>query len=422
MLQDDWDRENEGDFIGAASTATKASVALMLRHTSGVLCAPLTPARASALRLPLMVPDNEDPFRTAFTVTVDYRYGTSTGISAADRACTLRAMASPQLLPDDFSRPGHVFPLLARPGGVLVRGGHTEAGVDLVRLAGLPDVAYLSEVYDHASGDMTRLDALAPLAVSLGLPLISIADLQAYRYRRETLVRAESAAAGSPARAFRSLYDPDAWYAVDEEGREAGGAVEVRVVFADDGAGGGLLSLKAAEEVRRLTITAHGPYRENVRGKASSNLATMPADKGATVEGASSVASAELTHVVIAGAGAVEAPRKPAGDGWPASAYSSVYPPCSGGESAGRVVSDRASAELAQVVTAVLRSAAPQAMFRGATLEGAASVVAAAVADEEDAVLAARQRDSWPAVVLVAGASQPLPRLWEFGVTVIRVE
>ena len=187
-MQDDLDRENEGDFIGAASTATAASVALMLRHCTGVVCAPLTPECARNFALPLMVPNNEDPFRTAFTVSVDLRGGTTTGISATDRAATIRALSEAGRTPKDFSRPGHVFPLLARSGGVLERAGHTEAGVDLCRLAGLSPVAYQCEVCDHETFEMTRLPGLMELARQLSLPLISVADLQRFRLLREVLV------------------------------------------------------------------------------------------------------------------------------------------------------------------------------------------------------------------------------------------
>ena len=197
-MQDDFDRENEGDFIGSASHATAESVATLLRHCTGLVCVPLTRWRAADLDLPLMVPNNEDPYRTAFTVSVDHR-STSTGISATDRAATIRALADASARPTDFSRPGHVFPLLARPGGVLERSGHTEAGVDLVQLAlrpagghwrdsPPPSVAYLCEVCDHETFEMSRLPELCDLSATLKLPLISISDLRRYRMRREYLL------------------------------------------------------------------------------------------------------------------------------------------------------------------------------------------------------------------------------------------
>src|SRR5438132_4800048 len=146
VVVDDVTRENEGDLIFAAEMATPAALAFMVRHTSGVVCAAVTAQRLDALELPLMVADNTEAHRTAFTVTVDYRHGTSTGISAADRAATLRALANPAIVAEDFLRPGHIFPLRARPGGVLERRGHTEAAVDLARLAGLQPFGVLCEI------------------------------------------------------------------------------------------------------------------------------------------------------------------------------------------------------------------------------------------------------------------------------------
>ena len=187
VVVDDADRENEGDLIMAAEKVTPASVAFIVRHTSGVVCAALSPERLAALHLPLMVADNAESQRTAFTVTVDYRVGTSTGISAADRAATLAALANPSAQADDFSRPGHVFPLRARAGGVLERRGHTEAAVDLARAAGLAPCGVLCEVVDE-DGSMARLPSLTAFAARHHLPLVSIADLVAYRRRTERLV------------------------------------------------------------------------------------------------------------------------------------------------------------------------------------------------------------------------------------------
>jgi 3,4-dihydroxy 2-butanone 4-phosphate synthase/GTP cyclohydrolase II len=187
VVVDDADRENEGDLIMAAEKVTPASVAFIVRHTSGVVCAALSPERLAALHLPLMVADNAESQRTAFTVTVDYRVGTSTGISAADRAATLAALANPSAVAEDFSRPGHVFPLRARPGGVLERRGHTEAAVDLARAAGLAPCGVLCEVVDE-DGSMARLPFLTAFAARHNLPLVSIADLIAYRRRTERLV------------------------------------------------------------------------------------------------------------------------------------------------------------------------------------------------------------------------------------------
>ncbi len=187
VVVDDADRENEGDLIMAAEKATPSAIAFIVRHTSGVVCAALTGARLRALQLPLMVADNAESKGTAFTITVDYRIGTSTGISAADRAATLVALADPRISADDFGRPGHVFPLRARPGGVLERRGHTEAAVDLARAAGLSPCGVLCEIVDD-DGSMARLASLREFAARHQLPLVSIADLVAYRRRTEPLV------------------------------------------------------------------------------------------------------------------------------------------------------------------------------------------------------------------------------------------
>lgn len=182
LVVDDEDRENEGDVILAAQSATAAWVAWAVRHGSGLLCAPMPAAWADRLRLPPMVTDNEDPRRTAYTVSVDAAAGIGTGISAADRATTLRVLADPSSGPDDVIRPGHVFPLRARPGGVLERAGHTEAAVDLCRLAGLTPVGVITEVVED-DGTLMRLPALRRLADTRGLALICIEDLIAHRRR-----------------------------------------------------------------------------------------------------------------------------------------------------------------------------------------------------------------------------------------------
>jgi 3,4-dihydroxy 2-butanone 4-phosphate synthase / GTP cyclohydrolase II len=189
LVVDDAGRENEGDLILAAEKATPQALAFMIRHTSGVICAGVSADRLEALQLPLMVADNTESHRTAFTVSVDYRHGTSTGISAADRAATLRALADPQVSAGDLMRPGHVFPLRARAGGVLERRGHTEAAVDLARLAGLQPCGVLCEVVND-DGTMARPLDLIAFAARHDLPLISIADLVAYRRRTEALVHA----------------------------------------------------------------------------------------------------------------------------------------------------------------------------------------------------------------------------------------
>jgi 3,4-dihydroxy 2-butanone 4-phosphate synthase/GTP cyclohydrolase II len=189
VVVDDAGRENEGDLVMAAQKATRETLAFLIRHTSGVVCAALTADRLGALNLPLMVAENTESHRTAFTVTVDLKEGTTTGISAADRAATLRALADPRAHGADFARPGHVFPLRARAGGVLERRGHTEAAVDLVRLAGLEPCGVLCEVVND-DGSMARPLELVTFAQRHGLHLVSIADLVAYRRRTEPLVRA----------------------------------------------------------------------------------------------------------------------------------------------------------------------------------------------------------------------------------------
>jgi 3,4-dihydroxy 2-butanone 4-phosphate synthase/GTP cyclohydrolase II len=186
VVADDAGRENEGDLILAAEKATPAALAFMIRHTSGVVCAAVEANRLEALQLPLMVADNTESHRTAFTVSVDCRHGTTTGISAADRAATLRALADPSAGPGHFLRPGHVFPLRARPGGVLERRGHTEAAVDLTRLAGLQPCGVLCELVND-DGTMARPLELVTFAGRHGLPLITIADLVAHRRRTESL-------------------------------------------------------------------------------------------------------------------------------------------------------------------------------------------------------------------------------------------
>lgn len=188
VVVDDTDRENEGDLIMAASKATPETLAFMVRHTSGIICAPMTADRADALNLAPMVANNRDPMRTAFTVSVDYRIGLTTGISGEERANTVRALASDNAIATDFLRPGHVFPLIAREGGVLTRSGHTEAATDLASLAGLPAVGVLAEVVND-DGTVKRLPELVAFAREHGLKIVSIEDLIDHRSSRETFVR-----------------------------------------------------------------------------------------------------------------------------------------------------------------------------------------------------------------------------------------
>jgi 3,4-dihydroxy 2-butanone 4-phosphate synthase/GTP cyclohydrolase II len=189
IVVDDEDRENEGDLVMAAEAATPENIAFFLAYTSGVICVPLETERADELDLPLMVVANTEAQRTAFTVSVDYRHGTTTGISAADRASTIQALIDPDTRPTDLNRPGHIFPLRYRPGGVLKRAGHTEATVDLSRMAGLSPAGVLCEVVSEDKSSMARFDELERFADEHGLLIISIADLIRYRRRHEKLVR-----------------------------------------------------------------------------------------------------------------------------------------------------------------------------------------------------------------------------------------
>ncbi len=187
IVVDDEDRENEGDLILAAEKATPENIAFMIRHSSGIICAPSEEERLDKLELPIMVEQNSDPLRTAFTVSTDYIRGMTTGVSAVERANTLRALADETVTAADFIRPGHIFPLKYRAGGVLVRSGHTEAAVDLCKLAGLKSVGALAEL-NHDDGTMMRLPALIEFASEYNLHIISIESLIRYRAEHDVLV------------------------------------------------------------------------------------------------------------------------------------------------------------------------------------------------------------------------------------------
>jgi 3,4-dihydroxy 2-butanone 4-phosphate synthase/GTP cyclohydrolase II len=205
VVTDDDDRENEGDLILAAQYATPEKLGFIVRHTSGIVCAPLTRDNARRLQLQPMVADNDAPLGTAFTVSVDVRHGLTTGISAEERSNTVRALANGNIGAADFVRPGHVFPLIAKDGGVLMRSGHTEAAIDLCRLAGLEAVGVLAELVND-DGTVKRGEDVARFAVEHGLRTVSVADLIAHRQRSERLVErvAEFAIVthAGPARAF----------------------------------------------------------------------------------------------------------------------------------------------------------------------------------------------------------------------------
>ncbi|MGH7379651.1 MAG: 3,4-dihydroxy-2-butanone-4-phosphate synthase, partial [Candidatus Methylomirabilales bacterium] len=187
IVVDDEDRENEGDLTLAAEQVTPAAVNFMATHGKGLICVPLTAARCEALHLPPMVAENTAPLGTAFCVSVEARRGVGTGISAADRATTIRLLADPTATAADFTRPGHVFPLRARDGGVLTRAGQTEAAVDLARLAGLQPAGVICEVLTP-DGAMARLPDLEAFAQTHALPLLTVQALIEYRLKREQLV------------------------------------------------------------------------------------------------------------------------------------------------------------------------------------------------------------------------------------------
>ncbi|MBB5571689.1 MULTISPECIES: 3,4-dihydroxy-2-butanone-4-phosphate synthase [Rhizobium] len=187
VVMDDNDRENEGDLIVAAVHCTPEKMAFIVRHTSGIVCTPMPREEAKRLNLNAMVAENDSAHTTAFTVSVDFKHGTTTGISADDRTLTVRNLANPNVGPTDFVRPGHIFPLVSREGGVLMRSGHTEAAVDLCRLAGLPPIGVISELVND-DGTVTRGQQVVEFAERNGLKLISVADLIAYRQRKETLI------------------------------------------------------------------------------------------------------------------------------------------------------------------------------------------------------------------------------------------
>jgi 3,4-dihydroxy 2-butanone 4-phosphate synthase/GTP cyclohydrolase II len=212
VVTDDDDRENEGDLILAAVHATPEKLGFIVRHTTGIVCAPLPRESARRLNLPPMVSDNEAPLGTAFTVSVDFRHGLTTGISAEERCNTVRALANPNSGPGEFVRPGHIFPLIAQDGGVLMRSGHTEAAVDLCRMAQLEPVGVLAELVND-DGTVKRGADVVKFAAEHKLALVSVADLIAWRQRREKLVERvgdfaiETTAGPARAFAYRTPFD-----------------------------------------------------------------------------------------------------------------------------------------------------------------------------------------------------------------------
>jgi 3,4-dihydroxy 2-butanone 4-phosphate synthase/GTP cyclohydrolase II len=205
VVMDDDGRENEGDLIVAAVHCTPEKMAFIVRHTSGIVCAPMTRDEARRLNLAPMVAENDAPHSTAFTVSVDFKHGTTTGISAEDRTLTVRNLANPNVGSGDFVRPGHIFPLVAREGGVLMRSGHTEAAVDLCKLAGLPPVGVICELVND-DGTVMRGPQVSAFAEKNGLKQVSVADLIAYRQRQEKLIERHGSfkieTSGGPATAY----------------------------------------------------------------------------------------------------------------------------------------------------------------------------------------------------------------------------
>ncbi|MCV0394260.1 MAG: 3,4-dihydroxy-2-butanone-4-phosphate synthase [Rhizobiaceae bacterium] len=213
VVMDDDGRENEGDLIVAAVHCTPEKMAFIVRHTSGIVCAPMPREEARRLNLAPMVADNDSAHTTAFTISVDFKHGTTTGISADDRTATVRNLANPNASASDFSRPGHIFPLVAREGGVLMRSGHTEAAVDLCRLADLPPIGVICELVND-DGTVMRGPQVSAFAEAHGLHQVSVADLIAYRQRQETLVErldsfdAETPSGMAKAYVYRLPWDP----------------------------------------------------------------------------------------------------------------------------------------------------------------------------------------------------------------------
>ncbi|MFC3998673.1 bifunctional 3,4-dihydroxy-2-butanone-4-phosphate synthase/GTP cyclohydrolase II [Nocardiopsis sediminis] len=255
VVVDDADRENEGDIIFAAEAATPELLAFTIRHTSGVVCVPMTGADLDRLDLPLMTAVNEESMRTAYTVTTDARTGVTTGISAADRARTIRLLADTGSVPGDFVRPGHILPLRARPGGVLARRGHTEAAIDLARLAGLRPAGVLAEVVND-DGTMARLPRLREFADEHGLCLVSVEQL--VRHLRDTGAAADPAPAALAERVVETRIPNrhGEWRAVGY--RAADGAEHVALVLGDIGDGTGVLARLHSE---CLTGDAFGSQR-----------------------------------------------------------------------------------------------------------------------------------------------------------------
>jgi 3,4-dihydroxy 2-butanone 4-phosphate synthase/GTP cyclohydrolase II len=234
IIVDDESRENEGDLAMAAEKVTPEAINVMAREARGLICMPITGERLEELRIPMMVQDNTSRFSTAFTISVEAKHGVTTGISAHDRATTIKTMLDPATKPEDIARPGHVFPIRARLGGVLVRAGHTEASVDLAKLAGLYPAGVICEILNE-DGTMARLRQLEELAARHNLKMVSVADLITYRRRHEKLVH-RVAEAKLPTRygeftiiAYKSTIDTDEHVALVKGDVSADEPILVRV-------------------------------------------------------------------------------------------------------------------------------------------------------------------------------------------------
>jgi 3,4-dihydroxy 2-butanone 4-phosphate synthase/GTP cyclohydrolase II len=234
IIVDDEGRENEGDFAVAAEKVTPEAINFMAKEARGLICMPVMGERLEELRIPMMVQDNTARFSTAFTVSIEAKHGVTTGISAQDRATTIKTVINPATKPEDIARPGHVFPIKARPGGVLVRAGHTEAVVDLARLAGLYPAGVICEIMNE-DGSMARLRQLEEMATKYNMKMVSVADLITYRRRHEKLVQ-RVAEAKLPTKfgeftimAYRSKVDPDEHVALVYGDVVSGEPVLVRV-------------------------------------------------------------------------------------------------------------------------------------------------------------------------------------------------
>ncbi len=234
IIVDDEGRENEGDLAIAAEKVTPEAINFMAKEARGLICMPVIGERLEELRIPMMVQDNTARFSTAFTVSIEAKHGVSTGISAQDRATTIKTVINPATKPEDIARPGHVFPIKARPGGVLVRAGHTEAVVDLAKLAELYPAGVICEIMNE-DGSMARLRQLEEMAAKYNMKMVSVADLITYRRRHEKLIR-RVAEAKLPTKfgeftimAYRSTIDPDEHVALVYGDVKSGDPVLVRV-------------------------------------------------------------------------------------------------------------------------------------------------------------------------------------------------